>query len=126
MSYTAYSSAPGALPAGSGLSAALGYFVKLSAGVVVPCDSQGERSIGILGANVATANEGVNPHAIPGEIVSIRVGSNGVTSGSEVCSASDGRAENAASNDIVHGIALATGTVGELVRMYIVSPYAKA
>lgn len=128
--FDVYSPAPASLPAGSGLAAAKGYFVKLSAGVLVPCSSQGERALGILGRNVSAAEAAAGtpgtPLCEPGSEVQVRVGTNGCTAWSEGCTDADGRAENASSADIVHIIFKQNGAVGDMVQAYIVSPYAKA
>lgn len=110
------------LKAGADLSAAQCKWVKLSSGVVVLCDSQGERSIGLLG-DAPKAGEGVELHAQPGETVSILVGANGVTVDVGVTPDTAGASETAGTGDVVMAIALQTATVGARVSALLVAPY---
>lgn len=129
MSYNAYEQAPSGLPCGSTVSAlsdSTGYAVKLSAGVLALSTVQGEKTLGPLSIQVTKTGQYAAPHAIPGEKLLLKVGSNGATAGNEATSAGDGRWENGASGDWIHAIFLETGGENSRVWAYVVDGYSKS
>lgn len=105
------------------LSTKSGYFGKLSSGLPVVCDSQGERPDFVI--VTATSGGAASFAATPGQIVQLVAGGS-VTIGAELTTTATGTAEAASSNDAVFAKALAAASSGEAFRALIVSAYIKA
>lgn len=114
---------PASITGSVDLSAKQGYFVKLSSGLPVLCDTQGERAKGVIvsssypGATTFASTPGMRVQMIAGGSISV---------GSEITPDTAGKGIAASSTEIVFAEALTAAASGAAFAALIVSPYAKA
>jgi hypothetical protein len=119
---------PTTYPTVTDLSGKFGYAAKLSSGLAVVCDSQGERPLGIIRQSTSsTAAHGVEIANTPGMLVTGIASATAVTNkGDEITVGSDGRLESAGSSDVVIGFSDRSAAVGESFGVYLTHFYVKS